>query len=289
MFRTTVVWYREHHLSDRAAALTHYTVLVMLSGALLPVALVGFLGDDTRSKVMTVISPLAPSRVHGILVVALDGLRPAVAGPLAAACLLVAVWSAYRFAGAFLRACAACNGVKEHRSLWKLVPLRVGLTLGVLVLFILVVGVVAFTGDIADEVAALAGVRPSTVQLWDVAKWPVLVLLAGCAVRLLFAAPPATRRPGRLGITPGALLALVLCLVATFGVGVYAAYAGSYDRVYGSIIGLVVVMAWIWLACTALLVGVAMDAALQHTGRVLLAAQRAARQKQEGVTSTSAA
>ncbi|MBY8854459.1 YihY/virulence factor BrkB family protein, partial [Saccharothrix sp. MB29] len=81
------------------------------------------------------------------------------------------------YVGAFMRAANSIYDVEEGRPFWKVIPLRLGLTVGVVVLLALTALGVTLTGGVARWVGDLLGLGEQFVTIWDIAKWPVLFLL----------------------------------------------------------------------------------------------------------------
>lgn len=186
--------------------------------------------------------------------------------------LLTAFWTASGYLGAFMRACNAMYDVEEGRPFWKTVPLRLGLTLGAVMLVSLTLGALVLTGGIADTVGNAIGLGDTVVTVWDIVKWPVILLLVSLAFAVLYWAAPNVRQQGFRWISPGSLLAIVLWVLATVGFAVYVANFASYNKTYGSLGGVIVFLVWLWISNIAVLLGAEFDAELEreqadHRGR----------------------
>ncbi|MBL1074414.1 YihY/virulence factor BrkB family protein [Nocardia sp. 2] len=251
-------------LTDWAAALTYYSVLSIFPALLVLTALLGLLGPEPTRSLIDTIRRIGPGSGTDLLVSAITELQgsQSLAGPLAIAGLVVALWTASGYIGAFMRACNAIYEIPEGRPLWKLLPLRIGLTLLLMVLLATVLVGVVLTGAIADRVGDWLGLGETAVQIWDLAKWPVLAVLVSLTFALLYWAAPNARQPGFRWLSPGSVLAVVIWLVASAGFTFYAANFGSYNKTYGSLAGVVVFLIWLWLSNLAVLLGAAFDAEL---------------------------
>jgi len=115
-----------------------------------------------------------------------------------------------------------------------------------------------------EQVGAALGVESTTVAVWDVAKWPVLVLLVSLVFGLLYWASPNARLGGIRWISPGSILAVVLWLIASGLFAIYAANFGSYSRTYGALASVIAFLVWLWLSNLALLLGAELDAELER-------------------------
>jgi len=133
-------------------------------------------------------------------------------------------------------------------------------TLVMLVLLTLVALALVLTGPIVTAVAGPLGVGGTLVSVWNIAKWPVLVIVVIVMFAVLFYAAPNVKLAGFRWVTPGALFALVVWLLASVGFAFYAANFGSYNKTYGALGGLVVFLVWMWITNTALLLGMELNA-----------------------------
>jgi membrane protein len=127
---------------------------------------------------------------------------------------------------------------------------------------------VALTGGLAKQVGDLIGVGSSAVTVWDIAKWPVLLLVVGIMVAILYWASPNVKQPGFRWITPGGLLAVLITLLASAGFALFVANFGSYNKTYGALAGVVVFLVWLWIANIAVLLGAEFNAELERGRRI---------------------
>ena len=181
---------------------------------------------------------------------------------LAVVGLLGALWSASGYVAAFIRASNAVYDIREGRPVWKLTPLRVGLTLLMMVLLLASAVIVVFTGPVAQRAGDVLGLGDTAVTVWSIAKWPVLVLLVCVMIALLYWAAPNVRGRGWRWISPGSLLAVLLWLLLSGGFAAYVANFASYNRTYGTLAGVIVFLVWLWLSNLAILLGLEFDAEL---------------------------
>jgi membrane protein len=102
------------------------------------------------------------------------------------------------------------------------------------------------------------------LTVWGIAKWPVLLILVGLLLALLYWACPNVRQPGWRWITPGGAVAVLIWLVASGGFAVYVANFASYNKTYGSVAGVIVFLIWLWISNVAVLFGAEFDAELDR-------------------------
>lgn len=254
--------FMDDNLPDWAAALTYYSVLSLFPAVIVLASLVGLVGDP--DKLVENLRQFAPSQAQDTLIDLVRQLAgsASIAGPLAIIGLLSALWAASGYLGGFIRAANAIYDVEEGRPVWKTVPLQIALTLTMMVLLTVTALGVVLTGGIADRVGHALGLGATGVQVWDIAKWPVLALLVSLAIAILYWAAPNVRQPGFRWLTPGSALAVLIWALASVGFAVYVANFASYNKVYGSLAGVVVFLVWLWLSNLAILFGAEFDAEL---------------------------
>jgi membrane protein len=269
--KRTVREFRVDNLSDWAAALTYYSVLSIFPALLVLISLVDLAGQGTIQKLLDNLGQVAPGSVNQILATAIRNLQQTrgSAGVLALVSLAAALWLASRYIAAFMRASNAIYDVPEGRPIWKTLPIRIGVTVVVMVLLAVSAVAVVATGGMAERIGRLLGIGSTAVTVWDIAKWPVLLLIVGFMFGLLYWASPNARQPFRW-VTPGGILAVVVWVLASAGFAVYVANFGSYNKTYGSLASVIIFLVWLWLSNTAILLGAELNAELER-GRAIAA------------------
>ncbi|MFS8098442.1 YihY/virulence factor BrkB family protein [Lentzea alba] len=270
VLKRTVKEFNDDNLTDWAAALTYYAVLSLFPGLIVLTSALALLGDSTTQELMKYVDQVAPGQAGDLIKSSVEELQKgqSAAGLLGIIGLLTALWTASGYLGAFMRACNAVYDVEEGRPFWKTVPLRLVLTLGSVVLVSLTLGALVLTGGVADTVGNWIGLGDKVVTVWDVAKWPVILLLVSLAFAVLYWAAPNVRQPGFRWVTPGSLLAIVLWALATVGFAIYVANFASYNKTYGSLGGVIVFLVWLWISNIAVLLGAELDAELERGRRL---------------------
>jgi membrane protein len=256
----------DDELSDRAAALTYYGVLSLFPALLVLVSLLGVVGQRATDKVLDNIGELAPGPARDILrdAVVQLGDSGGTGSVLAVLGLLFALWSASGYVAAFIRTSNAVYDLPEGRPVWKLTPLRLALTLALMLMLAASAVIVVFTGPLAERAGRTIGLGDEAIAVWDVAKWPVLLLLVIMMIGLLYWAAPNVRGRGFRWISPGSVLATLIWLAASAGFALYAANFGSYNKTYGTLAGAIVFLVWLWLTNLAILLGLEFDAELSR-------------------------
>ncbi|MFV2175954.1 YihY/virulence factor BrkB family protein [Actinomadura sp. LOL_016] len=266
----TVKQFKKDDLTDHAAALTYYAVLSIFPGLLVVVSLVGLAGRSVTDDLISELGGMAPGAVRDLLIGAVRQLQGAGgAGVVAIVGLAGAVWSASGYVGAFMRASNVVHDVPEGRPFWKMVPLRLGIT--VLTLLVLSASAVAVvvSGPLAREAGDALGLGSAAVTAWQIAKWPVLLVVIALLFSLLYWAAPNVRRRFRW-VTPGSVVAVLVWLAASGLFALYVAGFSSYNKTYGSLAGVIVFLVWLWISNLAILLGAELNAELER-GRAIRA------------------
>ncbi|MET9926057.1 MULTISPECIES: YihY/virulence factor BrkB family protein [unclassified Streptomyces] len=262
VLRGTLKEFQDDELADRAAALTYYGVLALFPALLVLVSLLGIAGESATEQVLENLQKLAPGSARDIISDAVEQLQgnAGVGSFMAIVGLVVAVWSASGYVAGFIRTSNAIYDIPEGRPVWKILPLRLALTVTLMVLACASALIVVFSGGIARQAGAALGIGDTPLTIWSIAKWPVLVLLVIVMIAVLYWAAPNAKGRGFKWVTPGSFLALVIWLAASAGFAFYVANFASYNKTYGALAGVVVFLVWLWITNLAILLGLEFDA-----------------------------
>jgi membrane protein len=261
--KRTVREFSEDNMSDWAAALTYYGLLSLFPALIALVSLVGLFADPaattrTITDIVTRLGPKSAADTFAGPIKSITSHRSA-AGILLVVGLATALWAASSYVGAFMRAANVIYETPEGRPFWKLRPLQILVTL-VMVLLLAAVGLaLVLTGPVVDAVAGPLGIGSTAVSIWNIAKWPVLLAVVVTMFAVLFYAAPNVKLAGFRWVTPGAVLAIVVWLIASAAFAFYVANFGSYDKTYGALGGVVCLLVWFWITNVALLLGMELN------------------------------
>jgi membrane protein len=252
-------------LQDRAAALTYYAVLSIFPGLLVVVSLLGLFGKSATQPLITNLTQAAPASVRQIINNAVSNLQQGhgAAGFAAIIGIVLALWSASGYIAAFMRAANVVYDVPEGRPFWKTTPLRIGVTVLIMVMLVASALMVVVTGGLARHVGQVVGLGPAAVTVWDIAKWPVLLIIVSLMISILYWVAPNAKR-GFQWVSPGGVLAVVAWLIASGLFAFYVANFSHYNKTYGSIAGLIVFLIWLWISNIAILFGAEFNAELER-------------------------
>jgi len=262
VLKRTIREFKEDDLTDWAAALTYYGILSIFPALLLLVSILGLIGPSATQPLIDNLTTVAPGPAKDIATDALAGLQSGrgASGLVAIIGAAAALWSASNYVGAFMRASNAIYEVGEGRPFWKIRPLQLAVTLVMVLALALCAVAVVVTGPLARTVGDLVGLGDTAVTVWDIAKWPVIALVFMTMLGLLYYAAPNVKHPRVRWISPGAVAAVALWLVASAAFAFYVANFGSYNKTYGALGGVVVFLTWLWISNVAVLLGAELNA-----------------------------
>lgn len=183
--------------------------------------------------------------------------------------ILLAVWSASGYIAAFIRSANVVYDMPEGRPVWKVLPIRVGVTVVLLVLTVISALIVVFTGGVARAAGSALGFGDATLKVWSIAKWPGLVILVMAMIAILYWAAPNVKGRGFRWVTPGSVLALLVWMITSAGFAFYVAHFASYNKTYGTLAGVIVFLMWLWFSNIAVLLGLAFDTELARQRAVI--------------------
>jgi membrane protein len=275
VLKRTVREFSEDNLTDRAAALTYYAVLAIFPALIVVVSVLGLIGESVTKPLIDNLGTVAPGPAKEIVTSAIKNIEggQGAAGVFFVAGLLAAIWSASGYIAAFMRASNAIYDIEEGRPVWKTLPLRVGLTLLLMVLTAVTAIGVTLSGGLAHQTGNLIGVGDTAVQIWNIAKWPVLLLFVSFLFAVLYWAAPNVKQPGFRWITPGGVLAVLGWVIASVAFAFYVGNFGSYNKTYGALAGPIVFLVWLWISNVMILLGAEFNAELER-GRAIEAGMR---------------
>jgi membrane protein len=255
--------------TDLAASLTYFSVLALFPALLALTSLLGLLGDSTEmvSELLGIAEELgAPetvtAQIESFVAATADS---GGAGAALVVGVLVALFSASNYVNAFSRTMNTIYGVEEGRPVWKLRPWTYLVTVVLVLGVIIVAAALLLSGPVATAVGEVVGLGETSLFVWNLAKWPVVVLIVMFLVGFLYWATPNVAVRFRI-LSIGSAFAIVVWAVATFGFGLYVSSPlASYNATYGALAGVVILLLWLWITNIVLVLGGELDAELERS------------------------
>jgi membrane protein len=264
--------FRDDNLTDWAAALTYYAVLSIFPAFIAMISILGLVVEPaTITRVVTdIVRQLGPEdavntfqgpieQISANRSTALFGLIFGVE---------VAIWTASNYVGAFMRASNAVYEREEGRPFYKLKPIQLLVTLTLVMLAALVVLSLIVTGPVAQAVGDAVGLGDAAVTAWNIAKWPVMLLVVMVMLAILYWSAPNAKVYGFRWVSPGSVVAVIVWIVASVGFAFYVANFGSYNKTYGALAGVIVFLVWMWITNIAVLLGAELNAETERAREI---------------------
>lgn len=271
--RKTLREFSKDQCTDLAAALTYYTVLALFPALLALVSILGLVGqaESTTNAMLDLLKEFAPGSAVDVLEGPIKQLTSSSSAGLALIVGIVgALWSASGYVKAFGRSMNRIYEVEEGRPAWKLLPTQLLVTLILILLVAALLMMLVLSGPVAETLGNFIGLGSEAVMVWNIAKWPVMLIFAVLLVAILYYATPNVKQPKFRWMSMGAFIALIVLGIVTLGFSFYVANFGNYNATYGAIGGVIVLLLWLWLANVSLLFGAEFDAEVER-GRELQA------------------
>jgi membrane protein len=270
--KRVVSGFRDDNVTDWAAALTYYSVLSIFPAFIALISILGLVVDPaTITRVVTdIVAQLGPESAVNTF----EGPINEISGNQSTALLglvlglAVALWTASNYVGAFMRASNAIYQREEGRPFWKLRPLQVLLTLVLVLMAALVVLALIVSGPVAEAIGSAVGLGDTAVTVWDIAKWPVLLVVVMLMLAILYWSAPNAKPAGFRWMSPGSVTAVAVWIIASAGFAFYVANFGSYDKTYGTLGGVIVFLVWMWITNIAVLLGAELNAETERAREI---------------------
>lgn len=275
--KKTLREFSKDQCTDLAAALTYHAVLSIFPALLALVSLLGIFGQaqKTTSALLHILQGIAPGQTVETLRPVVEGLASSSSAGLTLVLgVLIALWSASGYVAAFGRAMNRVYEIDEGRAFLKFRGTMLAVTIVNLLIVVALAAMLVLTGPVATSVGNFIGLGGTVLAVWNIAKWPVMLLLIIVAIAILYYATPNVKQPKFRWMSMGSAIALAVFLLASLAFGLYVTNFSSYNKTYGTIGGVIIALLWLWILNLSLLFGAEFDAEVER-GRELQAGIKA--------------
>ena len=268
VIKRTLVSFYDDQMTHHAAALTYYGLMSLFPTALLGLSLLGLLGQypETYDAIIGYLRDVAPASVVDPLDRSLEeALRSK--DTAATAVVFSVAFMLYGTTGALEAARRALNVVFEiesGRTFLRRKLVDVASTV-VLLALVLATGILMFVGGaFAEDLLGFIGLGPDAAQIWSIARWPLALLMAMLVFSYVYFITPDVQQRSFRWVTPGAVVGVLLWLLASWGFSAYISRVADVGAIYGAFAGAIVLVAWIWLTNVAMLFGAELNAEIER-------------------------
>lgn len=255
--------YRDDALG-MAAQLAFFTLLSIFPFLIFLLSLIAYLPiPDLTPRLLAYMSQIAPAEAMRLLEAIVIPIVARQRGSLLTASLLFALFSASSALMTFMGVVNRAYGTAENRSYLKRQALAMVLTLGLSLFIILALALLVLGPPLARAIAGYVGLGGLFELAWLLAQKPLVFVIVSFALALLYWAAPSVKKPWHW-ITPGSVVAALLWIVFSEGLAAYVRNFVNYNKVYGSIGAVVVLMLWLYLSGLAFIIGAELNAEIDR-------------------------
>jgi membrane protein len=251
-------------MATYAAALSYHALFALFPFVIFLISLLGFLHvpgffDWALEQARIALPRDAYERVAEVVGQVQNQSR----GGLLSFGAVTAIWAASSGVRSLMNALNTAHDVEETRPLWKRYLLSVLFTIGLAVVLIAAIGLMVLGPQAMEWVADQAGLGSAFVTIWTWFRIPIAIVLLAIAAALVYYVTPNIDEPFQF-ITPGAIIAVVVWILASIGFSIYVSNFGNYSATYGSLGGIVIVLFYFYISAAVLLLGAEINAEVHY-------------------------
>ena len=273
---------QKDELLGRAAQLSYYALLALFPALIFLTALMGlFSVENFMPELMSYLRNVLPSDALSMVQRFLTQMAEGSGANILSIGALGALWASSSGVTAIMDALNVVFDVKEdRRSFWRVRLIAILLTIGLAGFVILSLALVLYGPTIGRWIADFMGFGVAFTWLWNVLQWPVIAGLMLIVVAAIYHICPDRRYKRWRWVTPGSVFAVLMWLVVSLGFKAYVDNFGDYNKVYGSIAGVIVLMLWFYWSGMVLLLGGEINSEIETAAERKAASSDARRSKQ---------
>lgn len=248
----------QDNLLGYAAQLSYYFFFSLFPLMICLTALLGFLaetGSTLRDNLLIYLAQVMPESATELVVKTLDEISSSASGNKLSLGLLAALWTASSGMGAIISALNAAYNIGDSRSWWKVRLISIALTIAFGLLLIISAALLFYGGSIAENLSANYGFSGAFTFAWHLIQWPSILVFVLLSFSLIYYFGPSIKGRKWQLFTPGAIVALVLWFIITYGFRLYLHRFNTYSKTYGSLGAVIILMLWFYLTGLAILIG----------------------------------
>jgi len=269
VIKRTLVSFYDDQMTHHAAALTYYSLMSLFPAALLGLSLLGLLGQypSTYNAIINYLRDVVP---HSALVPLDSSLRQALQhkGTAVTALVTSIALTLYGTTGVLEAARRALNVVFEidavGRSFLRRKSIDIASTFVLMGLVLASLTMLFVGGRFAADLFGFAGLGSTAASVWNVARWPGALAVTMLIFTLIYYVTPDVEQRSFRWVTPGALVGVLIWLLASVGFSAYISLVANVGALFGAFAGAIVLVGWLWLTNVALLFGAELDAEIER-------------------------
>jgi membrane protein len=255
---------RDDNCVGQAAQLAFYLIFAAFPFLLFLATLLGYIPvPNLMDRIMEYLAPLLPGEAANLIRENVRQLVTDQKGGLLSFGIATALWTSSSAFVAIMDNLNRAYDVKEGRPFWKVRGLAILMTIGISIFIAISMVLLIFGPQIGGWIASQVGLGAVFQTAWNILRWPVIVVLLILAMALLYYFAPDVEQKWKW-ITPGSVFAVVVTLIAALGFSFYVNNFGSYNKTYGSIGTIIILLTWLYIVGFVVLVGGEINAEIEH-------------------------
>jgi membrane protein len=258
ILRATVKEFSQDDMSGLAAESAYHILFSIFPLAIFSAAMSGIInsvfGLDLFAKIMSATTSVLPADARSAIADPLAKVLNNQNGGLLSFGIVLALWSGSNAMSTFIKALNRAYDVEETRPFWKAKGIQVLLTLFIGIITSVAFITIVFGGKIGDALAKHFGLGTAFTTFWNVIRWPLILVFISFALAVLYWVGPNIKQKFQW-ISPGAILATIVWLVALLGFGLYVSRFGHYDKTYGTLGGMIILLLVFYISSLVIMLG----------------------------------
>jgi membrane protein len=264
LFKRVIAEVQQDNCAVYAAALAYYFLFALFPFFLFLTALLGYLPiPNLMDQIIGLLAQVMPGEALSLVEENVGKLVSQQRGGLLSFGIVAALWTASSALTGISDALNHAYDVEEGRPFWKVRGMAILLTVGLSFFLIASIILLMFGPQIGGWIADFVGLGRAFEIAWNILRWPVILFLVITAVAAIYYFAPDVDQSWKW-ITPGSVFAVVLWILISLGFSYYVNNFGSYDKTYGSIGAIIVLLTWMYVSGFVILVGGEINAELEH-------------------------
>lgn len=251
----------------RSAELAYYFFLAVFPALFFVVSIFGIIAHGNpkfQQQLMTYMGSMMPGEASGLMKQTLQQIIEASSGTKLSLGLLAALWTASGGMSSMMDVLNITYDVDEGRPFWKKRLVAIALTIAVSLLVIVAIVLILYGGDIANMIFGKVGLGSAFSTVWKIAQWPVAIFCVVVAFAIVYYAAPDVEQPARHWVSPGAVVGVGLWVIASIGFRVYLQFSNSYNKTYGALGGVIILLLWFYITAFSFLTGSEVNSEIEH-------------------------
>jgi len=254
----------EDNCLGQAAQLAYYFLFAVFPFLLFLASLLGYVPiPDLMDRIMELLAEVVPGEALHLVQENVRQIVTEQRGGLLSFGIILALWASSSAITAIMDGLNRAYDVQEGRPFWKVRGIALLLTIGLSLFIIVSMVLLIFGPQIGGWIADQVGLGRAFEVAWNTLRWPVILIFLILAMAVVYYFAPDVEQNWKW-ITPGSVFAVIGWILASLGFSFYVNHFGSYNKTYGSIGAVIVLLTWMYLSGFFILVGGEINAVIEH-------------------------